>query len=81
MATPPSGEAGGNNLGAVRAWGVTKPLIGGDELGRPPCASALLSIASSARSAERNSGRFTWRRSTSSWWWSTAIDVLRVLAS
>jgi hypothetical protein len=31
MAAAPSGEAGGNSLGAVRAWGVSKPLIGPSE--------------------------------------------------
>jgi hypothetical protein len=37
--------------------------------------SALLSTASSARSAGWNSGRLTWRRSTRSWWRSTAIST------
>ena len=61
MAAAPSGEAGGNSLGAVRAWGVTKPLIGPSEKAWsrwqiPPQASPRSRAWSAPSSVSDNTG-------------------------
>ncbi len=61
----------------VTSWRCHRRIVPGvtRNVDQRPRGSARLSTARIARSAGRNSGRLTWRRSTLSWWRSTAIST------